>query len=54
LIQVYRLPVGQAVWVVQIGFEYTPASELSRHYSASIVSHGFKLEEVSFVEMRVP
>jgi hypothetical protein len=54
LIQEYRLPTGQVLWVVQIGSEYSPAFELSREYPAAVVPQTFRLEEISAVEMRVP
>jgi hypothetical protein len=53
LIEHYRLPAGQVLWVVQVGSAYLPAFELSRQYPAAVLPQTFRLEEISVVEMQV-
>jgi hypothetical protein len=53
-IEAYRLPPGQAVWIVHIGREIDPALALSQLYPAAALPHRFRFGEIAIVEIRLP
>lgn len=53
LIEAYRLPPGQRVWIVHLGREIDPALVLSERFPGA-VARKFQFGEIAIVEARLP
>ena len=53
-VDVYRIPAGQAIWVIHVGPGYNLASAVSRRFPGAVIRAASRLDELSFVEAVLP